>query len=143
MSWQLLKSIVCGLIRVSTALISVLCRVVLRRYHKTSALALRVHDLHDIDEFLFIVHGPVDLVVVARSQVNHDVLISEEKHYCARIIKLIHRVEIGNLADVHTVKYGKMFFTRSAGSQGSTCDAGILRNTEEELSDESVHHSIT
>ena len=109
----------CGLIRVSTALISVLCRVVLRRYHKTTALARsRVHNLHDVDEFLFIVHGPVDLVVIARSQVNHDVLISEEKHYCARIIKLIHRVEIGNLVDVHTVKYGKRFYPISHARKG-------------------------
>ena len=39
---------------------------------------------------LFVLHGPIDLVVVSRAQINHDVLVTEEEHTGARVVQLVH-----------------------------------------------------
>lgn len=38
---------------------------------------------------LLVGHGPVDLVVVTRPQIDHDVLVAEEEHQRARVVQLI------------------------------------------------------
>ena len=45
-------------------------------------------------KLLLVVHGPIYLVVISSAQINHDVLIPEEKHDRARVIQLVHSVEI-------------------------------------------------
>lgn len=53
-----------------------------------------VHNFNNVNELLLVVHGPVDLVVVSSTQINHDMLIPEEKHDSAWVIQLIHGIEI-------------------------------------------------
>lgn len=53
-----------------------------------------VNCLHNINEFLFVIHGPVNFVVISRPQINHDMLVAKEKHNCAWIIEFVHCVEI-------------------------------------------------
>lgn len=52
-----------------------------------------VDHLHNVDEFLLVRHRPVDLVIVSRAQVNHDVLVAEEEHDRAGVVELVHRIE--------------------------------------------------
>lgn len=90
-------------------LVSVLGRVVLGRDDKAPALARApVDGLNDVDHLMFVVERPVDLVVVARAQVDHDVLVAEEEHDGARVIELVHRVEVRHLRDVHHVDHRKV-----------------------------------
>ena len=78
--------------------VSVLCRVVLWRDHETPTLpGAPVDGLHDVHHLLLVLHGPVDLVVVSRAQVDHDVLVAEEEHDGARVVQLVHLVEVGDL----------------------------------------------
>lgn len=78
--------------------------IVLGCDHETSSLACTpVHRLYDVNEFLLVCHGPVDLVIVTRPKIDHDVLVSEEKHNRARIVQLVHRVEIRHLRNVDKV----------------------------------------
>ena len=56
--------------------VSVLGGVVLRGHDQAAALpGPPVHRLDDVDHLLLVFHGPVDLVVVASAQVDHDVLV--------------------------------------------------------------------
>lgn len=56
--------------------VSVLGGVVLWRHDQPTALAgPPVHRLDDVDHLLLVLHGPVDLVVVASAQIDHDVLV--------------------------------------------------------------------
>lgn len=62
------------------ASVSVLGGVVLGRHNQASALTgATVHSLYDVHHLLLVLHGPVDLVVVASAQVNHDVLVPAKK----------------------------------------------------------------
>lgn len=56
--------------------VSVLGGVVLGRHHQAPALAgSSVNSFYDVNHLLFILHGPVDLVVVTCAQIDHDVLV--------------------------------------------------------------------
>ena len=44
--------------------------------------------------YLLVFHGPVDLVVVAGAEVDHHVLVPEEEHHRARVVQLVHLVEV-------------------------------------------------
>ena len=46
---------------------------------------------------LLVVERPGDLVVVARAQVDHDVLVAEEEHHRAGVVQLVHVVEVRHL----------------------------------------------
>ncbi|CAN8003102.1 unnamed protein product, partial [Ixodes hexagonus] len=84
--------------------VAVLGRVVLWRDDETASLARPpVHRLDNVHHLLLVLQGPVDLVVVARAQVDHDVLVAEEEHDRARVVQLIHLVEVRHLRDVHQV----------------------------------------
>ena len=41
------------------------------------------------------------LVVVTSSEINHHMLVSEEKHDCTWVVQLIHFVEVWYLCNVH------------------------------------------
>ena len=84
--------------------------VVLGRNDQTTTFACSsVHRLNNIYEFLFVCQGPVDLVVVTRPKIDHDVLVSEEEHDSARIVQLVHSIEIRHLRDVHQVYDTEVF----------------------------------
>ena len=53
-------------------------------------LTNQVHPL----EYLLVLHGPVDLVVVSGAEIDHHVLVPEEEHDRARVVQLVHLVEI-------------------------------------------------
>lgn len=60
--------------------VSVLRGVVLWRHDQAATFpGAPVHSLDDVYHFLFVFHGPVDLVVVTSTQVNHDVLVPAKR----------------------------------------------------------------
>lgn len=84
-----------------------------------------VDDFHDINEFLTLCNGPVDLVIVAGTKVDHDMLVAVEKHGGARVVQFVHLVKVGYLGDVHQVDYGKVLYGRRDFVQGFVhLDAG-------------------
>ena len=86
-------------------LVPVLCRVVLWRDDETAPLSRSsVDGLDNIDHLLLVVDGPVDLVVVPRPQVDHDVLVPVEEHDGARVVELVHCVEVGHLKEMRKNK---------------------------------------
>jgi len=57
---------------------------------------------------LFVIHGPINLIVVTSAQVDHDVLVTIEEHHGARVIQLVHLVEVWYFSDVAEVDDGKV-----------------------------------
>jgi len=102
-----------------TILVSVLGRIVLGGHDQTSALpGAPVDSFNDVNQLLFILHGPVDLVVVTSAQINHDVLVAEKEHARARIVQLVHLIKIRNLANIHKIDYAEVFNLFSDGEEG-------------------------
>lgn len=61
--------------------VPVLGGVVLRGHHQAAPLpGPTVHRLDDVNHLLLVLHGPVDLVVVAGAQVDHDMLVPAGGH---------------------------------------------------------------
>ena len=59
-------------------LVTVLGGVVLGSDHQTTALpGTPVDRLHNVNELLLVLEGPVDLVVVSRPEIDHNVLVPE------------------------------------------------------------------
>lgn len=86
--------------------VAVFSRVVFRRDHQTSAFTRTpVDGLDDVHHLLFVLERPVDLVVVTGAQIDHDVLVSEEEHHRARIVELVHLVEVRHFGDVHQIDH--------------------------------------
>lgn len=62
-------------------LVSVFGWVVFGGHHKTSSFPCSpVDGLNNVYHLLFVLHCPVDFVVVTRAQVDHDVLVPVEQH---------------------------------------------------------------
>lgn len=77
------------------SLVSILCRVILRRHHQTSTLSrASVNRLDYVNHLLFVLQRPVNLVVVTSAQIDHDVLVAEEEHAGAWIIQFVPEKEI-------------------------------------------------
>ena len=75
--------------------VSVLGGIILRRYDQTSTFPGPAVDcLHNVYKLLGVLHGPVDLVVVSGAQINHDVFVAVEEHAGARVVQLVHLVEL-------------------------------------------------
>ncbi len=47
-------------------------------------------------------------IIITSSQIDHNVLIPVEEHRRARVVQLVHAVEIGYLVDVHQVNHGEV-----------------------------------
>ena len=85
-------------------LVAILGRVVFRRDDQTPAFTCaQVDGLDDVDHFLLVLQCPVDFVVITGAQIDHDVLISEEKHHRAGVVKLVHLVEIRHFCYVDQI----------------------------------------
>ena len=79
-------------------LITVFGTVILRRDDETAALPRSsVNGFYDVNELVDVIERPVDLVIITGAQIDHDVLVAEKEHEGARIVKLVHGVEVGNL----------------------------------------------
>lgn len=93
-----------------TPSVLVLGRIVLVRDDETASSARpAIDNLDEVDELLDVVHGPVDFVVVARPEVDHDVLIAEEEHGRARVVELVHLVKVGRLVNVNEIDDAEIF----------------------------------
>lgn len=89
--------------------VSVLGGVIFRGDHQTSAFSCTpIHGLHNINHLLLVLQSPVDLVIVTGAKINHDVLVPEEEHAGARVIQLVHLVEVWHLCDVDQVDDSKV-----------------------------------
>ena len=71
------------------SLVAVSCGIVFGANNKTASLGCAtVHSLDEINHFLLAVDSPVDFVIVACAKIDHNMLVSVEKHNSARIIEL-------------------------------------------------------
>lgn len=92
------------------SLVAVSCGIVFGANNKTASLGCAtVHSLDEINHFLLAVDGPVDFVIIACAKIDHNMLVSVEKHNSARIIELVHLVKVGYLSRVDQVHDGKVF----------------------------------
>lgn len=74
------------------------CTVILWADHQTTALlGTPINRLNNIDELLLVLQNPVQLVVVAGTEIAHDVLVSEEEHDGACVVQLVHGIEVRDL----------------------------------------------
>jgi len=95
----------------AAVLVLVLSGVVFWWHNNTSSLdGAAVDSLNDVDHLLLVLQSPVDLVVVTRAQIDHDVLVPVEEHGGAGVIQLVHLVEVGHLRDVHQVANRKVLY---------------------------------
>lgn len=69
----------------------------------TALLRTLVDGFDDVDQFLFVLQDPIQLVIVTRSEIAHHVFIAVEEHDRHRIVEFVHGVEIGDLVDVAQV----------------------------------------
>lgn len=54
----------------------------------TTLLRTTIDRLNNIDQFLFVLQNPVQLIVVTGAEIAHHVLVAKEEHQGDRIIKL-------------------------------------------------------
>lgn len=67
------------------------CRVVVDGNNKTAAFfCAAVYDLNHVNQLLFAANEKVDLVVVARAGVDHDMLVAPKEHERTWIIEFVH-----------------------------------------------------
>ena len=89
------------------SLVAMSSRVILGTDDQTAPLLCAAVDrLDDVDQLLFVFYDPFDLVVVARSEIDHHVFVAEEKHDGALVVQLVHLVEVRNLVNVAEVAVG-------------------------------------
>ena len=74
----------------------------------TALLCALVDSLDNIDQLLFVLQDPVQLVVVTSSEITHHMLVSVEEHDCHPVVKLVHGAEIGDLVEVAEVDDGEV-----------------------------------
>ena len=71
----------------TTTLILILGRIILGRYDETPSLACPpIHHFDNVDKFLFVGQCPIDLVVVTRTQIDHDVFVAIKEHGRASVV---------------------------------------------------------
>lgn len=86
--------------------------VVLRTDDQTSTLFRALVDsFQDVDNLLLIFQNPIQLIIVSRPKITHHVFISKEEHDGARVVELVHLLEIGHLVQIAEVNYGKVLDT--------------------------------
>ena len=79
----------------------------------TTLLGALVDGLDDVNQLLLVLQYPIQLIIVTRPKIAHHVFIAVKEHDRHGIIKLVHRVEIGDLVDVAQVDDGKVYVRRS------------------------------
>jgi hypothetical protein len=79
---NLSKYLAGNMLEILTFLISIFCRVIFWRHNQTSPLSrTTVNGFDDVNEFLLVFNRPIYFVVISGAQINHNVLVSEEKHH--------------------------------------------------------------
>lgn len=92
-------------------LILVTSRIILRSNHQPPPLPRPPKNrFHKINHLLFVLHCPINFIIIPRPQIDHHVFISIKKHDGTRVVEFVHFVEIGDFGDVDEVDYGKVFY---------------------------------
>jgi hypothetical protein len=55
------------------------------------------NDFDDVDQLLLVIEAPVDVVVVARAEIHHEVFVAVEEHDSDGVVQLVHLVEVRDL----------------------------------------------
>jgi uncharacterized 2Fe-2S/4Fe-4S cluster protein (DUF4445 family) len=93
-------------------------KLTLRTNNQTSTLlGTSIDCLNNINQLLFILQHPVQLVVVSCAKITHHVLVAEEEHKRDGIVKFVHLVEVRNLVEIANVDDSEVFHT-----VGDACD---------------------
>jgi hypothetical protein len=93
----------------SLSLVSVSGRVVLRTHDQSSTLlGSSVDGLDDVNQLLFVLQDPVQLVVVSGSEITHHVFVAEKEHDGHWIVELVHLIEVGHLIQIADVDDSKI-----------------------------------
>jgi hypothetical protein len=86
--------------------ISVFGGIILVADYQTATLATAtIDELNEIDELLFVGESPVDFVVIAGAEIDHDVLVAVEEHDGGLVVEFVHFVEIGHLGNVDEINH--------------------------------------
>jgi len=63
-------------------LVTVLGGIVLWSNHQITALpGTPIPSLYNVNKLMLVLQGPIDLIVVSCTKINHDALVSEEEHH--------------------------------------------------------------
>ncbi len=94
----------------ASRLVSVLGGVIFGGHNETPPLSsTSVHSLNNVHHLLWVFQCPVNLVVVTRPQIDHDVFITKEEHHCTWVVEFVHFIEVRHLVDVHQKHGSKVF----------------------------------
>src|SRR5690242_10604599 len=86
-------------------LVSIPRRVILRADDQTPPLLrAAINRLDNINQLLLILEHPIQLVVVSRAEIAHHVLVAEEEHDRARVVELVHGLEVWDFVEVAHVQ---------------------------------------
>lgn len=69
----------------------------------TALLGSTVDSLDNVDQLLFILQNPVELIIITSTEIAHHMFISEEEHESDGIVEFVHLLEVGNLVEVADV----------------------------------------
>lgn len=106
---NLSKYLAGNMLEILTFLISIFCGVIFWRHNQTSPLSrTTVNGFDDVNEFLLVFNRPIYFVVISGAQINHNVLVSEEKHHCAWVVEFVHFVKIWHPCDINQIKHRKI-----------------------------------
>lgn len=84
-------------------------RIILWTDHQTSTLLRTFVDgLNDIDQLLLILKHPVQLVVVACTEIAHHMFVAKEEHERADVVELIHLLEVWYLIKIADIDYSEV-----------------------------------
>lgn len=84
-------------------------RIILWRVHETPTLLRSpIDDLYNIDQLLLIIDGKIQLVVVARAEIAHHMLIPPKEHDGTFVVEFVHLIEVWHLLVVTDVDDGEV-----------------------------------
>lgn len=75
-----------------------------------------IYRFNDINQLLLILQHPVQLIIVARAEIAHHMLIAKKEHERHRVVELIHLFKIRHLIQVADVENREVFH-----SVGDSC----------------------
>lgn len=67
--------------------------------------------VYDVNHLLLVFRGSVDLAFVASTQINHDILVPEEKHDSVRIVQVIPFVKVRDSCNILETSAKRLTFS--------------------------------
>jgi hypothetical protein len=115
-------------------LIKPLGRIIFRTDRQPLPLTRRfIRDLHNIHQLLLILNCKVDLVIIARAEIDLDVLVAPEKHDCAWVVDFVHGVEVGNGFVVDGIDDGEISNERGEFGEVFVLGGGLVGEWKESV----------